>query len=430
MIRSLLGSSILASSLLLTQPISAATTAPTPMLATPQLKINGKMSVNSLFFNNKRIFKAGDSKDADCKRRKYGRGQLFTVDKANLKFAIEGRTDPGMEYGLVFVLDGNAEADKHLREAYLFFGGSWGRVYFGDTYGVQNTMAFGGFDEWGGTGFIDGGVLDRVVNYTTGTYHSVDLAGDTGRDTKLSYFSPRFYNVLQIGVSYTPRGEHRAEGKIEARRSTKTPKVPWDSDSVATGINFIHKFENGFEMGLSATSIFAETHSQLRHAPPRKNTASYAFGGDFNYKAFGFGVEYGNNNHSQEYKHNATLVGSQNSSAGQFLDFGLSYSWSPATKLSTGYYYAWRNALAGTGTLTNPFVKKKAKTKAVMAAIDHKLAPGLGVYLEYAYLQMKNPAAKDEAARLNKTLDKCGEFDGPVKSNVANVFIVGSRLVF
>lgn len=431
MIRTLLGSSILASTLLLNSYAyaSAATTTPTPMLQTPQLKISGKISANSLFFKNKKIFKPADEGNTDnCKRQKFGRGQLFTVDNSNLRFVVEGKTDPGMEYGLVFVIDANTDTDKAMREAYLFFGGTWGKIYFGDTYGVEHTMGFGGFDQWGGTGFVEGGVIDRVVNYTTGTLHSVDLVGDTSRDTKLVYLSPR-YKGFQVGVSYTPRGEHRGQANIEARRSTKTPKVPWDTDSIASGINFIHKFQNGFEMGLSATSVFAQTHSEFRKAPPRKNTASYAFGGTFSYKGFGFGAEYGNNGRSRQYQHDSGLTGSQNTTAGQFLDFGLSYEWGPSTTLSAGYYYAWRNALQGDANDNPPYTKKRAKTKGVTAAIDQKLAPGLGVYFEYAYLQMKNPAAASEAKRINDKNGKCG-FDGGVKSNTANVFIIGSRLVF
>ena len=421
MIRILLGSSILISAVFYASHVSAAETSPTPMLATPQLKFSGQLSANSLFFNNQRLFKAGDEANSNCKRQKYGRGQLFTVDNSRFKINVDGKTDPGMDYGLVFVLDGNTDKDKLMREAYLYFGGTWGKVYFGDTYGVQDSMAFGGFDQWGGTGFINGGVLDRVVNYTTGTLHTVDLVGDTSRETKLTYFSPR-WNGVQVGVSYTPRTEHRGQAKIEARRSVESPKAPFDTDNIASGINFIHKFANGFEMGLSATSIFGQTHSEFRGAPARRNTASFAFGGTFSYKNFGFSAEFADNTKSRQLQEGGNKV-----NAGKFIDFGLSYKWGPSTKLSTGYYYAWRNALGG--GINTDFVKRKAKTHGVTAAIDQKLAPGLGIYMEYAYLQMKNPAATQEAARTNSNFKGC-DFEGPVKSNVANVFIVGSRVVF
>jgi Gram-negative porin len=238
----------------------------------------------------------------------------------------------------------------------------------------------------------------------------------------LTYFTTRWEGI-QLGLSYAPRTEHRGQQSIESRRSVVSPKKPWDSDSIASGVNFIHKFTSGFEMGLSATSVFGKSHSEFRGALLRKNTASYAFGGTFSYCGIGFGAEYGNNNRSHAFKE-----GGHKSNAGQFLDFGLSYAWSPSTKLSAGYYRGWRKALGG-GT-TAPLFTRRAKTNGVTAAIDKKLAPGLGVYFEYANLQMKNPAAAAEAARVNAVLLPCSEFTGPVPTNHANVFIVGSRLVF
>ncbi len=422
MIRTLLGSTALLSAVIFYSPAYAAKTSPTPMLATPQIKFSGQTSFNSYFFKNHKIFQPGNAANTDCSRKKFGRGQLFAVDNSRLKIAVDGKTDPGMDYGLVFVFDGNVDASNIAREAYLFFGGTWGKVYAGDTYGVQNTMAFGGYDQWGGTGFIDASP-DRVVNFTTGAPKSVDLLGDAARDTKLTYLSPR-WNGLQAGISYTPRTEHRGEQQIEARRSVSSPRKPFSTDNIASGVNFIHKFASGFEMGLSATSIFAQAHSEYRSAPNRKNVASYAFGGTFEYVGVGFSAEYGNNGRSYQFKQ-----GGRKSTGGQFVDFGLSYKWGPSTKISAGYYYGWRNALGG--GISSNFTKRKAKTKGLSAALDQKLAPGLGVYFEYAHYQLKNSAAVAEAARVNNVLDSpCGQYIGPVKSNRANVFIVGSRLVF
>lgn len=384
-------------------------------LETPQLKISGSTSFNSWFFDNKKKIVLGDKDGKPCSLQRFGRGQLFTMDDARLRFAVDGKLDTGMEYGLVFVFDGATNATKTARENYLFFGGSWGKIYAGDTFGVQSTMAFGGFSEWGGIGFINsGGDYNRVVNFTTGTLHSDNLVGDTSRDTKFTYLTPRWEGI-QVGITYTPRTEHRGEETINSITSTASPKAPFDTDNIASGINFIHKFVNGFEMALSATSIFAaRTHPETQGGVHRRKTASFALGGDFSYGNFGFGLEYGNNTRSREIKNHKT-------NAGQFIDFGLSYAWG-ATKFSAGYYYGWRKALSAMNTT------KKAKTNAVSAAIDQKLAPGLGVYFEYAYFNMKNAAAKAEAKRRNSN-SPC-DFVGGTKSNTANVFVIGSRLVF
>lgn len=389
-------------------------TAPAPSaLQALSLKISGSTSFNSWFFHNDKKRLQGDKDNSVCKLQRYGRGQLFTMDDARLRFTVDGKLDSGMEYGLVFVFDGVVSASKPVREDYIFFNGSWGKIMIGDTFGVESTMTFGGYDQWGGTGFIEGADFDRVVNYTTGVFHSVNLMGSTSRDTKLTYLTPR-WEGLQAGISYVPRTEHRGEDKINSITSTSTPKVPFDTDNIANGINFIHKFENGFEMALSASSVFAaRTHPEAQGKLPRRKTFSYAFGGTFSYADIGFSAEYGNNGRSREIKNHKA-------NAGQFIDFGLSYTWG-ATKFSTGYYYSWRKALSDVNT------KAKAKLNAVSAAIDQKLAPGLGVYIEYAHFNMKNRVARGEAARVNATA--C-DFVGAVPSNKANVFVVGSRLVF
>lgn len=428
MVRTLLGSTALLSVFLITPQAQAAETSPSPAMETPQLKLSGQTSFNSYFFNNKRLFRATrpESDPQVCSRRKYGRGQLFAVENSRLKVNVDGRTDPGMEYGLVFVFDGDTNADHFVREDYLYFGGTWGRIYAGDTKGVESSMSFGGYDQWGATGFLDGGTLPRVVNDTTGAIPSIDLVGETSRDTKLTYITPRKYG-FQVGVSYTPRTEHRGEQPIESERSLLPSKKPFTTDNIASGINFIHKFTNGVETGLSATSIFAQTHPEFRSAPPRRNVASFALGGTISYSNFGFSAEYGNNGKSQQLKRVGNQSVGNKVNAGQFVDFGVSYKWG-ATKLSAGYYYGWRKALGGGET--KDFVSHKAKTNALAAAIDHKLAPGLGIYAEYENFQMKNPAALAEGRRINALLKKCNDFKGPVKSNKANVFVVGSRVVF
>ena len=127
-------------------------TAPPPFaLETPSLKISGGTSFNSWFFHNDVKRLQTDAGDSPCGLVRYGRDQLFTVDDSRLRFAVDGKLDSGMEYGLVFVFDGATDATKAVREDYIFFSGSWGKITIGDTFGVQGTMSFGGYDQWGGT---------------------------------------------------------------------------------------------------------------------------------------------------------------------------------------------------------------------------------------------------------------------------------------
>lgn len=395
--------------------------APPFTLETPVLKISGTTSVNMWGFQNKRRIVNDDRNGSPCGLQRFGLYHLLTVDDSRLRFAVDGKLDTGMEYGLVFAMDGNVNATRTLRENYIFFGGSWGKLVVGNTFGVQSTMSFFGGDQWGGTNFIDGPMLRRVVNVTTGVFDSVNFVGDTNRDTKVSYYSPR-WEGFQFGISYTPRSEHRGEEPINSITSTVSPKRPFDTDNIANGINFIHKFESGFEMALSATSVVAgRTHPEFQGAPHRRRTFSYAFGGTFSYEGFGVSGEWANNTRSREIENRKT-------NSGQFMDFGLSYTWG-ATKFSTGYYQSWRKALAF-GRRTGKAKTGKAKLHAYSAAVDQKLAPGLGIYIEYAHFNMNNRRALGEARRFNEQREPCGGFVGGVPSNRANVFVVGSRLVF
>jgi len=413
MVRNFLYSTALVSACLIVNITNAMANEPPSALKPLELKINGTTSFNTYFFSNEKRLVRGDKDGTPCKLQRYGLYHLSSIQDSRLRFTVSGKLDSGMDYGLVFVFDPVTNKVANAREDYIFFEGSWGKIVLGDTYGVQSTMTFGGYDQWGGTGFIDGGDFDLVVNYTTGVFHSVNLIGDSNRDTKLTYYSPR-WNGLQFGISYVPRTEHRGDQAINSITSTVGPKEPFDTDNISNGINFIHKFANGFEMALSASSIFAgRTHAEASGKLDRKRTFSYAFGGTFTYQDIGFSLEYGNNNRSRTIKNHHT-------NAGQFIDFGLSYTWG-ATKFSAGYYHSWRKALS------KYCHTKRAKMNAFAAAVDQKLAPGLGVYIEYAYFDMKNPAAKFEAKFRN---DNSCDFVGAVPSNKANAVVIGSRLVF
>lgn len=389
-----------------------------PPLAVPTLTISGQVAFNTWFFHNNVVYQSGRAGDDPTARKAYAGVPLFSMDDGRLRFTVEGKTDPGMKYGLIFVLDADTSASKTLRESYIFGEGTWGKAFLGNTYGVQSTMAFGGYDQWGATKFMEGNP-DRVVNYTVGTFHSVNLVGDTNRATKVTYMSPR-WKGLQLGVTYTPRSEHKGEQSPSAVTSLSSPQVPFDINNIASGINFIHKFVNELQIALSATSIFSGVRPEFQGAPARKSVASFALGTTFTYYNWGLSAEYGNNGKSKEF------AGQNLSNAGQFIDFGLAYMWGP-TKLSAGYYYAWRNSLGG--GVTNNFTKGKAITNAVAAAMDHKFAPGMIVYLEYMNIQMKNSAAAAEAARVN-AYGSSTAYVGPVPNNRNSTFVLGSRLVF
>ena len=459
MIKRLLGSTALLGALVMVGEANAAAQAASPALATPKLTISGQSSFNAWWFNNRRktievedleigLFEADPS---PCDVKGKGRGYLFTVDDSRLKFDITGKTDPGMDYGFTIVIDGNTEKtshDKTIKENYLYMGGSWGRLTLGDHDGVEDTMAFYGGDALGGTGGFDGN-FDRVVNFTTGAVRSSDLVGETSKSTKATYQTPRWKGI-QLGVSYTPRVEHRGEGKTDTLRSIKSPRQPYDTHSFAGGVNFINKFNNGWELALSGTFIFGEAHAPCSRqqdfvaedvdgtginvliSNKYENTRAFALGFLNSYKGFEWGGEFGWNGDSHEVKKirvsNGTDYISSSPKDSWFIDTGLGYTWG-ATKISAGYFYGQRKAvrleLTNTGARLG---RKTAKTHIFSASLDHKLAPGVVVFTEYAHYNMNNKGADVDAA-VRAAADSGVDF-APVRSNRANAFVVGTKIKF
>lgn len=452
MITRLLGSTALLSAVLFTTGSAHATA---PQMSTPKLTISGQSSFNAWWFKNDQktnlvgkqalnpltgvpTFTADSAKNVG-----YGKGYLFTQDDSRLKFDVSGKTDPGMEYGVTIVANADTNQVNTIKENFVWFGGSWGKLTLGDAEGVERTMAFGGFDPLGATGGFDGN-FDRVVNFTTGTLHSVNLVGDSSRSTKATYQTPR-WKGFQAGISYAPRTDHKGEAKINSLNNSKSPKEVWGSHVISAGLNFINKFNNGLEMALSATALFDQANAPTRNEaavtpnvfnsktgafvgslPTQKGSfhdaRAYALGALFDFKGWELGAEFGYNGKSHQLKNG----GAKDS---WFVDTGISYTWG-CTKLSTGYFYGQQKPLkmssAGTTSRT------KAKTHTYTAAIDHKIAPGVGVFFEYAHYNMKNKGANVDAAILSsfgKGSDTSSTTLG-VNSGKSNAFVLGTKIKF
>ncbi|MEB3702968.1 Porin [Candidatus Bealeia paramacronuclearis] len=357
----------------------------------------------------------------------YGRGYMFTMDDTSLKFALDGTTDYDMDYGAVIIVNGDTEQvsgelttyDKTIKESYVWAGGTYGRIITGDTDGVESMMAFGGADPLGGTGGFDG-TFDRALNPVTGTITTVDLVGSTGKATKITYQTPRFYG-LQAGVTFTPQNNHLGEAKANTSRDYGSDVVlgPVDRRNIAGAINFQNEFENGLQLNASLTGIFAKTQPEFTGAQwfltdvngvivsqgsgNQKNTASYAIGGGLSYKDFEFGIEFGDNGKSHEIKDLAAKTKGVHKNAGWFINTGVAYTYGP-TKVSFGYMYAKRNGLGLNGTVQNNnvnYFKAKNRTNIFTFSVDQKLSAGAGIYFEYAHYDMKNEGFNVDAMLIN-----------------------------
>lgn len=105
----------------------------------------------------------------------------------------------GLEYGGTIELEADTNGEENSDETWLFVSGGWGEVRVGDEDGVVDESSLGASIVAGGTGGIDGDVVDALA---------VDAISPSNTDvaTKIRYYTPSFGGV-QLGVSYTPNAD-------------------------------------------------------------------------------------------------------------------------------------------------------------------------------------------------------------------------------
>jgi hypothetical protein len=121
-----------------------------------------------------------------------------------VQFNAVGTNEAGLRYGLRIDLDDIAvDTDVDVDEVYMFVGGDWGQIRFGDKEGVINTLNRGAPGSVGSGGF-DGSYGRYTVN--GGASYSMDGIS-TGDVTRVTYLSPSLEfgdTSLDVGVSYAP----------------------------------------------------------------------------------------------------------------------------------------------------------------------------------------------------------------------------------
>ncbi|MGL4426414.1 MAG: porin [Alphaproteobacteria bacterium] len=403
-----------------------------------RLEISGKSSFNVISGEQSQrtvqTFKtvAADPDDAKSKAD----SAMFSLDSSKINFKVFGKSDFGLDYSLHFSLTGDTNATNSVRETYLKFEGNWGSVILGDTAGVEDIMAVGGFDTQVGSGGFDGS-FENILAVTTGVKTTVDLPGDTGDATKIAYVTPRLEGV-QLGISFAPDTKHDGSAKLNtASHPNADAPVPFDRNSISAGLNYMRELQNGLKLSLSLTGIAGTTRPERKAVAgqflDRENTRAWAVGGVVEYKNFSFGAEYMRGGKSNQLKTDVAGVDpypatpalsaplnyvASKARAADMFNLGVSYAFTPDTKVSLGYYHSERK----TG-----FENHKAKGDVFAGGVEHKVAEGLVVYGEYANHNLKNPSALYEARMLSNALG--GAVKG-VKNQRANTVILGTRIQF
>ncbi|MBN9343039.1 MAG: hypothetical protein BGO76_02205 [Caedibacter sp. 38-128] len=400
---------------------------------TPRLQISGELSPQFHVLKNK---KREENKGK-------GFGQHLAIEDSRVNFDVLGKTDAfgGLEYGFLAGMALDTNESNNIEETRISLKNAYGTVMVGDTRGVDDFMAVGPWKVMGGTGGGIYGNMTSTYQPTSGVRFSGDLVGTPKDATKINYITPRFAG-FQAGITYTPHSAHDGAAKLFSH--TNGGRVtqhffgaqPYDQSQVGLGVNYKNTFQNGLNVQVSFTGLYGHTKTGRRLQPGEfkaylpdstnafnfvpsftskvRNTKAFAVGTVFGFQGWQIGGEYINNGKSGEPR---ALHGSD---AGRVYSGAIGYSWK-INSLAAGYAHTARKL--GTGF-------SKAKADVYTLTYDHKLAPGLEVFVEGNFAKQKTDAKYVnfvKNVKADRNFDKANDAVGNSNTKAA---IIGSRIRF
>ncbi len=316
------------------------------------------------------------------------RGIHMELDDAELHFNVSGTADNGLTYALKIEQD--IDASMATDEIRLRFSGAFGIIDLGSEDGASDLMTYGGENLLTGQGGWDGGPGSVLENLGLST--GPDLVGDTSDANKITYYTPRFAGV-QVGASYTPDSGSDNSDTISNGDASQAANV------FEAGINYTGDFSGvGVKLGLVGLTGDPDNDSNNTI----EDYQSWAVGDTVSYMGFSLGAGYGDSGDSGQTK-------GSGADSGSFWDVAVGYANGPL-KIGVGYLAAEADNTTGTGDSDVDFYTVGA---------NYAVAPGLDVYAEYDYVDLKNPASTVTDGQ-NQTITK----------NDASIFMVGTKISF
>jgi hypothetical protein len=254
----------------------------------------------------------------------------------NTEFEVNGELtlDNGITAGLSIEVeaDNREEPADNIDENLIYLDGSFGRVELGHEDGASDTMLYGATSIKAVYVGTYNNTTGSLINYA-GDAPVLAAFGDSGDNTKITYFTPRFAG-FQAGVTHAPDSE--ADAVIPDRADDATTEH-WEG-----GVNYVNSF-NGFDVAASVTgtyfndspsttlSLQSNSDAGVGNTPVVESDTSgggdnfnVTVGGVVGFGGFEFGGSYGFGE-----------IGGEDAMAG---DVGVGYSTGPWSLSVTGFY--------------------------------------------------------------------------------------------
>lgn len=393
------------------------------------LKISGMTSVNH-YVHDMRCRNENEGK---------GRGTHLAVEDSRINFEVTGNYSQH-EIGYLIGIAGNAEHGKNpIEENRIKIKGNWGTILAGDTRSASDFMVADTTHFSGGTGGVLGN-YKGVINEPTGVILSTDLLHKMSPkdQTKIIYVTPNAYG-FQASYTYIPDGSHKGEQPLMSHSPKSHGMAAVDGNKFA-GQNlheFVLKYQTkdfyGIQVDWSGAFIVGKIRNHqnvyallnqvkrqkmgltTKESIERRDLSAYSTGIVFHYKGFSLGSELLNNRKSGQLK---ILEGAN---YGKVWTIGAGYR-DDMNKYSVVYFNSKRNL----GKYQD-FHFGHAKSNNFALTYDRLIVPGLTMYAEGLFLNLKNSNRKN----LKHWHTTFNGFDGDVtRSNKGKVLTTGARINF
>lgn len=349
------------------------------------------------------------SDDQDANQRAHA----FRND-TEINFNVDGKTDAGLGYGAVIVLEADVTNDvdaqgTNAAETYIYLDGSWGRVQLGSAVGASGALKVDAASIARATGGIDGDWYYFANNAVTtaggvgaATFlTSPDLplaygiqAGGFGNEAqentnKVTYFTPR-WSGFQAGISYAPNDADSGQtiNRADNRTGVTNDGLTFSraENIVSGGVNYQGAWD---QVGIEAAATMERGSAETAGAA---DLFAWNVGAKLSYMGFSVAGSYGDWDDS--------LSNGVNNDESYYWTLGGAYEFGPYGVSAT---YLKSQMERGAVGVENEFDN-------LSIGADYKLAPGLTPYAEISFYD--------------------ADANGTAADNNGHVFLLGTMLNF
>jgi hypothetical protein len=282
----------------------------------------------------------------------------------NTEFEVNGEVtlDNGIAAGMSIEVEADEGQTQTVDENLIYLDGSFGRVEFGNEDGAHDTMYYGATSVKAVYPGTYNNTTGSIVNYpgvqgNSGTAAVTPKLGDTGEDTKITYYTPRL-SGFQVGLTWA--ADDNTSAIVPSRNANPL------TEQIEFGTNYVNSF-NGFDLAASFTGYWANADDAGMNAEDPFNVAGglvLGFGGF----EVGGSVGFGENVNEDEF---------------QVYDLGVGYSTGPWSVSLTGIYS--QSEINATGN-EDDFIEGNI-------GVNYALGSGVSVFASGAYGEIENESA-------------------------------------